>query len=207
VARGFWDIPAAFSVVGEFARVGRQGPRPRRPGQSGRPRHPPKKPKPCSKRSAFAVIFFMWWNPVFARGFWQKRVVGRGFLVVNLWWIAGKSWWVDGQDSARKHALFPDLFLGIPILGIRFRRPAPRSARSPALSISSGMLLVRKSSAVDSPRAADRPRWLVSRTTKTYEPYPKLRTRLTSPHDQTPLCSCMRRCKKPFSSVHTFAGL
>jgi hypothetical protein len=81
-----------------------------------------------------------------------------------------------------------------------------RVPESTQLPISSGMLLIRKSSAVDSARAADGPRWLVSRTTKTYEPYPKLRTRLTSPHDQTPLCSCMRRCKKPFSSVHTFAG-
>jgi hypothetical protein len=39
-------------------------------------------------------------------------VVERGFLVVNLWWIAGKSWWVDGQDSGSKNMpLFPDLFL------------------------------------------------------------------------------------------------
>jgi hypothetical protein len=39
-------------------------------------------------------------------------VVGRGFLVVKLWWIAGESWEVDGQDSGSKNMpLFPDLFL------------------------------------------------------------------------------------------------
>jgi hypothetical protein len=29
---------------------------------------------------------------VFTGGFWQKRVAERGFLMVNLWWIAGESW-------------------------------------------------------------------------------------------------------------------
>jgi hypothetical protein len=59
-------------------------------------------------------------GPCFCWGFWQKRVVGRGFLVVKLWWIAGESWWVDGQDSGSKNMpLFTDLFLRIPILGIR----------------------------------------------------------------------------------------
>jgi hypothetical protein len=39
-------------------------------------------------------------------------VVGRGFFVVNLWWIAGESWEVDGQDSGSKNMpLLPDLFL------------------------------------------------------------------------------------------------
>jgi hypothetical protein len=44
---------------------------------------------------AFAGIFWRWWDPVLL-GFWPKRVVGRGFLVVKLWWIAGESWEVDG---------------------------------------------------------------------------------------------------------------
>jgi DNA gyrase/topoisomerase IV subunit A len=39
-------------------------------------------------------------------------VVGCGFLVVKLWWIAGESWEVDGQFSGSKNMpLFPDLFL------------------------------------------------------------------------------------------------
>jgi hypothetical protein len=39
-------------------------------------------------------------------------VVGRGFLVVKLWWIAGESWEVDGQFSGSKNMpLLPDLFL------------------------------------------------------------------------------------------------
>jgi hypothetical protein len=39
-------------------------------------------------------------------------VVGRGFLVVKLWWIAGERWEVDGQDSGSKNMpLVPDLFL------------------------------------------------------------------------------------------------
>jgi hypothetical protein len=42
-------------------------------------------------------------GPCFCWGFWQKRVVGRGFLVVKLWWIAGESWEVDGQDSGSKN--------------------------------------------------------------------------------------------------------
>jgi hypothetical protein len=34
---------------------------------------------------------------VFAGGFGQKRVVERGFLMVNLWWIRGELWCVDGR--------------------------------------------------------------------------------------------------------------
>jgi hypothetical protein len=53
--------------------------------------------------------FFGGGNLVFCWGFWQKRVVGRGVLVVKLWWIAGESWEVDGQDSGSKNMpLFPD---------------------------------------------------------------------------------------------------
>ena len=112
MALGFRDIPGGFSVVGEFAQVGRrQGHRPRRPGQSGCRCHAPKKPKPCSKRGASAVIFWRG-GTLFLLGFWRKRVVGRGFLVVNLWWIAGESWEVDGQFSGSKNMpLFLNLFL------------------------------------------------------------------------------------------------
>ena len=39
-------------------------------------------------------------------------MVGRGFFVMKLWWIAGESWEVDGQDSGSENMpLFPDLFL------------------------------------------------------------------------------------------------
>jgi hypothetical protein len=61
---------------------------------------------------AFAVIFLGVVGPCFCWGFWRKWVVGCGFLVVKLWWIAGESWEVDGQDSGSKNMpLFPDLFL------------------------------------------------------------------------------------------------
>jgi hypothetical protein len=33
----------------------------------------------------------------FCWGFWRRRGAERGFFVVNLWWIAGKSWFVDGH--------------------------------------------------------------------------------------------------------------
>jgi hypothetical protein len=37
------------------------------------------------------------------QGFWQKLVIERGFLVVNLWWIAGESWYVDGRFLGAKN--------------------------------------------------------------------------------------------------------
>jgi hypothetical protein len=51
-------------------------------------------------------------GPCFCWGFWRKRVVGCGFLVLKLRWIAGESWEVDGQFSGSKNMPpFPDLFL------------------------------------------------------------------------------------------------
>jgi hypothetical protein len=45
-------------------------------------------------------------------GFWQKRGAERGFSMVNLWWIAGESWYVDGHFSgSKKMPLFLNLFL------------------------------------------------------------------------------------------------
>jgi len=55
------------------------------------PASSPKKSNPARRGDAFAVFFWGWWDPVFAGGL-QKRVVGRGFLAVNLWWIAGEGW-------------------------------------------------------------------------------------------------------------------
>jgi hypothetical protein len=63
-------------------------------------------------RGWFAVFFLGGGGARFCWGFWKKRVVGRGVLVVKLWWIAGESWEIDGQDSGSKNMpLFPDLFL------------------------------------------------------------------------------------------------
>jgi hypothetical protein len=45
----------------------------------------------------FGDVFFSGRDGVFCRGFSQKRVVERGFWMVNSWWIAGGSWWVDGR--------------------------------------------------------------------------------------------------------------
>jgi hypothetical protein len=39
-----------------------------------------------------------WFTP-FLLGVLQKRCAERGFLMVNLWWIAGESWYVDGHFS------------------------------------------------------------------------------------------------------------
>jgi hypothetical protein len=58
------------------------------------------------------IVRFCW-------GFWQKWVVERGFLMVNLWWIRGELWLVDGHFSGAKNMPhFGDLSLAIPILGI-----------------------------------------------------------------------------------------
>jgi hypothetical protein len=58
------------------------------------------------------IVRFCW-------GFWQKRVVERGFLMVNLWWIRGELWLVDGHFSGAKNMPhFGNLFLAIPVLGI-----------------------------------------------------------------------------------------
>jgi hypothetical protein len=39
---------------------------------------------------------------LFCWGFWQKRGAERGFLMVNLWWIHGELWLVDGHFSGAK---------------------------------------------------------------------------------------------------------
>jgi hypothetical protein len=55
----------------------------------------------------------------FCRGFWRKRVVEGGFLVVNLWWNRGDLWCVDGHFSESKiFHLLMIYFLGIPVLGM-----------------------------------------------------------------------------------------
>jgi hypothetical protein len=45
-------------------------------------------------------------NSGFCWGFWQKRCAERGFLMVNLWWIAGETWCVDGHFSGSKNVPF-----------------------------------------------------------------------------------------------------
>jgi hypothetical protein len=46
----------------------------------------------------------------------QKRGAERGFSLVNLWWIAGESWQVDGHFAGlKKFPLFQGLFLVGPI--------------------------------------------------------------------------------------------
>lgn len=58
-------------------------------------------------------------------------MVGRGVLVVKLWWIAGESWEVDGQDSGSKNMpLFRIYFWGIPILGMLYRGAVAKLAVS-----------------------------------------------------------------------------
>jgi hypothetical protein len=58
-------------------------------------------------------------NCVFA-GFLAKGGVERGFFVVNLWWIRGELWSVDGHFfGCEDFPRIADLFLRIPVLGIR----------------------------------------------------------------------------------------
>jgi hypothetical protein len=53
---------------------------------------------------------------VFPGGLGGNGWVDRGFLMVNLWWIRGESWLVDGRFLCSKNApRMTDLFLGIPI--------------------------------------------------------------------------------------------
>jgi hypothetical protein len=56
------------------------------------------------------VFFDLWWSGVFAGVFGKKRCAERGFLMVNSWWIAGKSWWVDGHFLPSKIFLFFQLY-------------------------------------------------------------------------------------------------
>jgi len=52
-------------------------------------------------------------NLRFCWGFWQKRGAERGFLMVNLWWIAGESWYVDVHFfTVRKFSSFPGFISG-----------------------------------------------------------------------------------------------
>jgi hypothetical protein len=53
------------------------------------------------------IFFWPWWRAIFA-GFLRKWCVERGFLLVNLWWVAGRSWCVGWRFSAVEN--FP-LFL------------------------------------------------------------------------------------------------
>jgi hypothetical protein len=42
--------------------------------------------------NGFGVFFLGLVKRRFCWGFWQKRGAERGFLMVDLWWIAGESW-------------------------------------------------------------------------------------------------------------------
>jgi hypothetical protein len=68
-----WSILSSRRVCAGW---GRQGPRPRRPGQSGRRRHPRRSQNPA--QGGFCSNFFGVVGPCFCWGFWRKRVVGRG---------------------------------------------------------------------------------------------------------------------------------
>ena len=74
MALGFWDIPGAFSVVGEFARVG---------GATVFDLEDQDKVAPQSspKKGASAAIFFGWEDLVFTGGFGENCC-----LDVVFWW-------------------------------------------------------------------------------------------------------------------------
>jgi hypothetical protein len=53
---------------------------------------PPEEAKTQPEEGTLLQYFFRGCLPRFCWGFWQNRVVERGFLMVNLRWIAGESW-------------------------------------------------------------------------------------------------------------------
>jgi hypothetical protein len=49
----------------------------------------------------------------------EKRVSGRGFFVVKLWWNVWQTWTEDDTFfDGRNRAIFPDLFLVGPVWGL-----------------------------------------------------------------------------------------
>jgi hypothetical protein len=61
-------------------------------------------------------IFFCVVEGHFYWGFLSFWVFGDGEIVVNLWWIDGETWWVEGTFlGAEKFSFFEDLFLGNPV--------------------------------------------------------------------------------------------
>jgi hypothetical protein len=79
----------------------------------------PGEAKNLPEEERFCWNIFGGGGTVFLLGFWQKWVVGCGFFVVELWWIAGESWEVDGSFfGLEKHATFCGLiFEGFPFWG------------------------------------------------------------------------------------------
>src|SRR5580692_1061363 len=68
------------------------------------------------KIEGFYSIFFWSWFSRFCWGFWQKRGAERGFLMVNLWWIAGENVvLIDTFSASENFPLLLNLFLVGPI--------------------------------------------------------------------------------------------
>jgi hypothetical protein len=70
-------------------------------------------------RSRFVRIFLFDGFVRFFGGFWEKRSVGCGFLMVNVWWNRGELWCVDDHFLELKN--FPwilDLFFGVSFWGL-----------------------------------------------------------------------------------------
>jgi hypothetical protein len=69
-------------------------------------------PASAAMRASLRSDFFWRRLSVFLQGFWRKRCPGRGFFVVNLWWIRGELWCVGVVIWRLKNlSLFEDLFL------------------------------------------------------------------------------------------------
>jgi hypothetical protein len=51
----------------------------------------------------WGLIFPARWSGVFAGGFREKPCAERGFLLVSLWWVAGRSWCVGWRFSGAKN--------------------------------------------------------------------------------------------------------
>jgi hypothetical protein len=64
-------------------------------------------------RYGLTLLFFGVVLCVFAGGFGKKRAAELGFLMVNLWWIRGETWSIDG------HFFDAKIFLGFEIYFLR----------------------------------------------------------------------------------------
>ncbi len=67
---------------------------------------------------AAVEYFFLVGFVVFCRGFCEKGVFDRGFLVVWTWWLGGETWCFSSQFFGFENApWFLSLFFGVPVLG------------------------------------------------------------------------------------------
>ena len=67
-----------------------------------------------------AEYFFVGGFVVFCKGFCEKGVFDRGFLVVWTWWLGGETWCFSSQFFGfERYAKVFEFIFGVPVLGMR----------------------------------------------------------------------------------------